>query len=71
MIAEAQTGMNKNDSCLANVEWIERPTMDAYHEPRRGEIWVAQRHQQFGITPAGVICSFHTAFATHMQSLRD
>ena len=63
--------MNLSDSGSTNAGWMDRPTVDACQEPRRGDIWVGKRYQTIGITPAGVICSSHTVLATHMQSLRD
>lgn len=38
--------MNKCDCVSANAGWIERPTLEARQEPRRGDMWVEQRYQQ-------------------------
>ena len=37
--------MNISDGNTTDVGWLKKPTLNARQEPRRGDMWVAQRYQ--------------------------
>ena len=45
--------MNQSDCVTVNTVWIDKSTMEAGQEPRRGEIWVAQGYQQLVLPQPG------------------